>query len=472
MPKDIGHDMDLAPAEMIARRPSDRPPAGGGSSRGSDKGAGNGPGNASGRARRRDRNGAPRRRNGPIAALDVGTTKIACFIAREEDDGHLRVLGVGHHRSRGIRNGQVANMAEVEHSIRTAVDAAEQMANERLSGVIVNVSGGQPQSARVEVAMSIAGHEVRDADVRRIHAYGRQQFTAADRDLVHCIPVSYAIDGADGVLDPRGMFGQTLGVNIHLVSAQAGPLRNLSTVVERCHLDIDERVISSYASGLACLVDDEKEMGVTVIDMGGGTTTFAVFHEGHVVHTETIPIGGQHVTNDIAKGLTTPVANAERLKIIHGSALASPADNREILRVPMVGEDDEAAASEVPRSMLVQIIQPRIEETFELVRARLAASGYAQIGGRLAVLTGGASQLDGIRDVAETILDCQVRAGRPQRLRGLADSTSGPAFSTCAGMLRYALQHHVITPDTDPEEESGARRGLFGRVAGWLKENF
>ncbi|MBK1663980.1 cell division protein FtsA [Rhodospirillum rubrum] len=426
------------------------------------------------RARRKDHRAAPprRQRGGLITALDVGTTKIACFIAREEEDGALRVLGVGHHRSRGMRNGQVANMDEVELSVRAAVDAAEQMANERISTVVVNVSGGQPHSTRVEVEMSIAGHEVRGNDVRRIQAYGRGLHTSADRELVHCIPVSYAIDGTEGVLDPRGMFGQSLGVSIHLVSAAAGPLRNLSTVVERCHLDIEDKVVSPYASGLACLVEDEKQMGVTVIDLGGGTTSIAVFHEGHVVHTEMIPVGGLHVTNDIAKGLTTPVANAERLKTIHGSCSVSPADTREILRVPLVGEDDEATANEVPRSMLVQIIRPRIEETFELVRGRLEASGFDKVGGRLVVLTGGGSQLQGVRELAEVILDRQVRPGRPQRIRGLADSTSGPAFATCAGMLRYAVQHQVETPDTDPTADEAVATGALGRFARWWKDNF
>ncbi|WP_413206183.1 cell division protein FtsA [Rhodospirillum sp. A1_3_36] len=425
-------------------------------------------------SRRKEARSTParRQRGGLITALDVGTTKIACFIAREEEDGHLRVLGVGHHRSKGMRNGQVANMDEVELSIRAAVDSAEQMANERISDVVVNISGGHPHSTRVEVEMSIAGHEVRGADVRRIQAFGREQHTDPDRELVHCIPVSYAIDGADGVLDPRGMFGQTLGVNIHLISAALGPLRNLTTVVERCHLDIEDRVVTAYASGLACLVEDEKDMGVTVIDMGGGTTSIAVFHEGHVVHTGLIPVGGLHVTNDIAKGLTTPHANAERLKTMHGSCLPSPAEHRELLKVIQVGEEDEATAKEVPRSMLTQIIQPRLEETFELARAHLEASGFLEVGGRLVVLTGGASQLQGVRELAETILDRQVRHGFPRRIRGLADSTSGPAFAACAGMLRYAVQHHVETPDTDPAADNSAVSSAFGRLARWWKENF
>ncbi|WP_242390508.1 cell division protein FtsA [Pararhodospirillum photometricum] len=426
------------------------------------------------RPRRKEHRAPPprRQRDGLIAALDVGTTKIACLIAREEEDGHLRVLGIGHHRSRGMRGGQVANMDELELAVRAAVDAAEQMAGERIGAVVINISGGQPHSTRVEVEMSIAGHEVRASDVRRIQAFGREQHTAVDRELVHCIPISYAIDGADGVLDPRGMYGQTLGVSIHLVSAAMGPLRNLATVIERCHLDIEDRVVSPYASGLACLGEDEKTMGVTVIDMGGGITSIAVFNEGHVIHTATLPVGGQHVTNDIMQGLTTPLVAAERLKTVHGSCLASPSDNRELLRVPQVGEDDEANVHEVPRSMLIQIIRPRLEETFELARAHLDASGLRKIGGRLVVLTGGASQLQGVRDLAEAVLDRPVRQGRPQRIRGLADSVSGPAFSTCAGLLRYAVRHQVETPESDPALEETAVSGALGRFARWWKENF
>jgi cell division protein FtsA len=410
-------------------------------------------------------------RNSNICALDIGTTKVACFIASRGEDDELQVTGVGHYRAKGMRSGQVTNLDEAEASVRAAVDAAEQMSNVRVESVFANVSCGAPQSTRVEVELAVSGHQIRDTDVRRVLDHGSAQYDANDRDLIHCIPTGYTIDGGNGIIDPRGMYGEKLGVNIHLVTAALGPSRNLATVIDRCHLDIADRVVSPYAAGLSCLVDDEKDLGVTVIDMGGGTTSIAVFMESQVVFVETIPIGGNHVTGDVAKGLSTPVAKAERLKTVYGSVMPSPADARELLKVPLVGEDDESTSNEVPKSMLVQIIQPRLEETFELVRSHLEHSGFAKMAGRRVVLTGGASQLEGVRDLAELVLDKQVRLGRPRALRGLPESLSGPAFSTAAGLLRYGLREHVAKPDFAAMEAANKKRNL-GRIGQWLRENF
>ncbi len=410
-------------------------------------------------------------RNSTIAALDVGTTKVACFIAHMGEGDDLHLAGVGHHRARGMRGGQVTNLDEAEASVRAAVDAAEQMANSRIERVFTNISCGTPLSTRVDVELAVSGHQIRDADVRRVLDHGSAQYDATDRELIHCIPTGYSIDGSNGILDPRGMYGDKLGVNIHLVTAGIGPARNLAAVIDRCDLDIQDRVVSPYAAGLACLVDDEKDLGATVIDMGGGTTSIAVFMESQVVYVESIPIGGLHVTGDIAKGLSTPVVKAERLKTVYGSVMQTPADAREMLKVPLVGEDDEATANEVPKSMLVQIIQARIEETFELVRSHLEASGFSKQAGRRVILTGGASQLEGVRDLAELVLDKQVRLGRPRTIRGLPDSVSGPAFSTAVGLLRYGLREHVAKPDYAAMDAAKNKRS-FGRIGQWLRENF
>ena len=408
-------------------------------------------------------------RNSVIAALDVGTTKVCCFIAITDEQGQLQISGVGHHRANGMRNGEVVNMDALEASVRAAVDAAEQMAKQRIDSVFVNLTCGSPRSSQVEVELAVSGHEIRDADVRRIMEHAGGHFDAGDRDLIHCIPTSYSIDGSNGIIDPRGMYGERLGVNIHLVTAALGQSRNFSTVIEHCHLDIEDKVVSAYASGLACLVEDEKELGVTVIDMGGGTTSVAVFQKGHIEFVGSVPIGGNHVTSDIAKGLSTPIAKAERLKTVYGSVVQTPSDERELIKVPLVGEDDENSANEVPKSMLVQIIQPRLEETFEFVRDMLEVSGYSQIAGRRVVITGGASQLEGIRDLAELVLDKQVRLGRPKTIKGLPESVSGPAFATTAGLLRYAINEHVILPDIAETVSKG--RGV-DRIGQWLKENF
>ncbi|HEX6980342.1 MAG TPA: cell division protein FtsA [Alphaproteobacteria bacterium] len=409
-------------------------------------------------------------RNGLVAALDVGSTKIACFIAKIED-GAARVVGIGHQVAHGIRGGTIVDMEAAESSILNAVSAAEQMAGETLQSVIINVTGGYPTSRTVAVDVAIAGHEIGEADLRRVIDQGRNAHAQPDRRLLHAIPVSYTIDGSRGIRDPRGMCGDRLGVNMHIITANAGAVRNLETVIGRCHLDIDTFVVSPYAAGLASLVEDETDLGVCVIDMGGGTTSFAVFFDGHVVYTDVVPIGGSHVTNDIARGLSTPLAHAERMKTLYGSAIASPADEREIIDVPLVGEEEHAQANHVPKSILTGIIQPRLEETFELVRSRLEASGFDKVAGRRVVLTGGASQLQGVRELAALVLDKQVRMGRPIRLTGLSDQTGGPAFSTCAGLISYALHQNAeaLRPAAASETEVS---GWFGRFGLWLRENF
>lgn len=409
------------------------------------------------------------KRSGLIAALDVGTTKVCCFIARAQEGAEPRVIGIGHQLSRGMRSGAVVDMDEAETSIRAAVDAAEQMAGERISEVVVNLSGGQPQSANLDVEIAINGHAVGDADLRRMLEHSRQHSLAPDRELIHSIPIGYTIDGNEGINDPRGMFGERLKVTVHHITAGTGPARNLAKVVNRGHLEIESRVVSPYASGLACLVDDEKELGAICIDMGGGTTSLAVFLGGHLAHTDVIPVGGMHVTNDIARGLSTPVAAAERLKTLFGNALTSPADDREPLRVPLIGEEEEDSTNQVARSVLIQIIRPRLEETFEMVRARLEEAGVDKIVGRRAVLTGGASQMQGVRELAAMILDKQVRIGRPMGLQGLAEATGGPAFATCAGLLRYAVLNTLEVPAKAREE---VKAGRFSRLGAWLRKNF
>lgn len=412
-----------------------------------------------------------RTRTGLIAALDVGTTKVCCLIARASDDG-LKVIGIGHQASRGLRNGTIIDMDAAEASIRAAVAAAEQMAGERVRQVTVNLSAGHPLSKLIAYEVSVAGHEIGEADLRGIHdpaAYLRGE--ARDHELLHTLPVGYTIDGDRGVKDPRGMFGDKLGVHMHLISAQSGAIRNLETCVSRCHLEVEAKVVAPYAASFSSLVADERELGVTCIDMGGGVTSAAVYFDGELVHTDSVPVGGTHVTNDIARGLSTPIAHAERMKTLHGNAIPSPSDDRETIPVPLVGEEEETDTNHIPRSVLVGIIRPRVEETFEMIRAKLETAGFDREAGRRVVLTGGASQLPGVAEVAGTVLDKQVRLGRPRALEGLAEAVSGPAFSTCVGLLDYAFQNPV-------EAQNGAYRpteqpsGRLRRIGQWLRENF
>ncbi|MCP4329399.1 MAG: cell division protein FtsA [Alphaproteobacteria bacterium] len=410
-------------------------------------------------------------RHGTIAALDIGTTKVCCFIAHTDEDDRLHLRGFGHQVSKGMRGGTIIDMDAVERSVLAAVHAAEQMAGEQIHGVVVNISCGYPASRTIGLEIAIGGHEVSETDIYRALDRGREYQIDSDRSIVHSIPIGYTIDNSQGIRDPRGMYGDRLGVDIHLVTAGVSAVRNIRTCIDRTHLSVDAMVISPYASALACLVDDETQLGVTLIDMGGGTTTIAVFYEGEVVFTDFIPVGGIHVTNDIAHGLSTPVVHAERMKTLYGSAIASPADQHEVIDVPPIGESDHAEPNHVPKSLLTGVIQPRIEEIFELVRSRLELSGFGKVAGNRVVLTGGTSQLSGVRDLAALILDKQIRMGRPTRLNGLADASSGPAFSTCAGLLNYGVEKHVAPTawaGLNPEEPNG----LMGRLGEWIRVNF
>jgi cell division protein FtsA len=425
-----------------------------------------------------DRNGsqskarrpAIRPRGSLIAALDIGTTKICCFIARVEDD-EPRVLGIGHQISRGMRNGAIVDLEAASTSVMNAVHAAEEMAGETIQSVVANLSGGFSASRIIKAEIGITGREITDADMRRVLDRGYLMREPGDRQIIHSVPVGFSVDDSRGIRDPRGMLGERLGVNMHVVTASAASVRNHSSAVGRSHLEVDALVVSPYASGLSCLVEDEIGLGVTVIDMGGGTTTIGVFFDGNLIFADYVPVGGCHVTNDIARGLSTPIAHAERMKTLFGSAMSSSTDEREMIAVPQIGEEEEGHVNHVPKSLLVGIIAPRIEETFELVRNRLEASGFDKVAGRRVVLTGGACQLHGSREFAGLILDKQVRIGRPHRVAGLAEATGGPAFATTAGLLHFALSERA--------EVSGAGRsaasppsGVFGRLGHWLKQNF
>ncbi|HLJ64403.1 MAG TPA: cell division protein FtsA, partial [Stellaceae bacterium] len=354
--------------------------------------------------------GAPR--GGIAAAVDIGTSKVVCFLARLKDS-EPQVIGIGHQLARGVRNGLIVDIEAASQSILAAVHAAEQMAGETLAEVVVNLSGGFGASRLFKTEIALHGREVSDADMRRVLEMGLFQKDLPDREVIHSIPVGFSIDQSHGIRDPRGMFGQKLGVNMHVVTAGAAAARNLATCMGRCHLDIAALVVSPYASGLSSLVEDETELGVTVIDMGGGTTTIAVFFDGNLVFADTVPVGGNHVTNDIARGLSTPLNHAERIKTLFGSAISALSDERELITVPQIGDEDERETTQIPKSLLFGIISPRLEETFELVRDRLESSGFDKIAGKRVVLTGGACQLPGTRELAGLILDKQIRIGRP-----------------------------------------------------------
>lgn len=403
-----------------------------------------------------------------LAVLDVGTTKVACFIGRLAEGGRVRIIGLSHQVNRGVKAGTIVDMEAAEAAIGSAVTAAEDMAGETIHGLLVSMAGGHPASRTVGIEVDIAGHAVSEADIRQALRVDPDDLPD-DSELVHAIPVTYALDGNRGIRDPRGMFGDTLGLELHLVTTATGAMRNLATCIQRCHLQVDAFVTASYAAGLACLVEDEMQLGATVIDLGGGTTSVGVFFDSRLVFVDSLPVGGAHVTNDIARGLTTSITAAERLKTFYGSAVTSPADDRELIDVPLIGERNPDQSNHVPKSLLTGIIQPRLEEVFELVRSRLEASGFHRVAGRRVVLTGGASQMQGIQELARTVLDKQVRLGRPRTIPGLAEATSGPAFSAAVGLLAHADRHYADMAVVSRLED-GPAGGLLGRLGGWIRE--
>ncbi|MGH1455868.1 MAG: cell division protein FtsA [Alphaproteobacteria bacterium] len=411
-----------------------------------------------------------------LAALDIGSSKTACFIGRIiDDEGTFEIVGVGHRPSQGIKNGTIVDLEAAESVIRQTVHAAENMAAEVMRGyplreVIASVSGVHGHSFGHSVNVDIGGHDVTDNDVRMALAHAQEREEDDELELIHTIPTFFRIDGQDGIRDPRGMFAEEMQVDVNLVTGDAVCLRNMASCIQRSHLEISSLCIGGYASGLSSLVDDEVDLGCTVIDIGGGTTSFAVFHSGFMIYCDAIPLGGKSITNDIAKGLTTSVESAERLKIMYGSAMAGPTEDGELIDVPSLGEEESGKQNHIPRSYLTGIIQPRAEEIFEMVRARLTDNGLDKVIGRRVVLTGGSSQIANIKELGEHVLDKQVRLGKPIKLTGLPDAVSGASFSTVAGLLTYAAEH----VDEMPAEIMARVRpdSVIERAKLWFKENW
>lgn len=411
-----------------------------------------------------------KRRNGLIAALDIGTTKVVCFIARVTGPGELEVVGIGHQVSQGMSAGMITDAKAVETCVLATVNAAEQMAGANIDRVFVNITGGKINSRILHVEVPVNGNQITAKDVNRIINAGVNECQQEGRTIIHCIPTDFLIDGEGGIQDPQGMVGNHLGVKLHLMSVSNTALMNISQCLARCHLDIEDFTVAPYASGLACLTRDEKDLGVTMLDLGGGNTSFCLFRNGKVVYADSLPLGGIHITKDIAYGLATDMANAERIKTLYGNVFTTSVDEQEMIDVPTI--DDEWEFTSIPRAMLIRIIRPRVEEIFEMVNARIKAQGIEDIAGSRVVLTGGGSNLLGIKELASMMFGKQARLASPNYIDGLAESTKGPAFSTCVGMLGYARDKiakdsFVATKTTQQEQKN-----YYSRMFHWLCENF
>ena len=419
-----------------------------------------------------------------VAALDLGQSKVACFIMKPDGVRHadrtIRVAGASHVQSKGVRGGAIVNMDEAAQAIGHAVERAERTAGSPVSGVIVTTAIGQMASHRVQARVSLGAGAVSDADLARAIGMALAQIRLPNRRPIHVLPIGWSVDGARGVHDPRSMRGHSLGLDLLVVSMAEGAFASLSHCLELAHLDLQGVAAAPVVSSVSSLEEDEMVLGCVCIDMGGGSPSAAVWGGRSLLHIESLNVGGDHVTSDIARGLSTSKAGAERLKTLHGSAMASANEDREMLEAPPRGEEPGAGPVIVPRAMLKTVIAPRVEETLELLRDRLRDAGVGLEPGAGLVLTGGASQLNGVRELAVRVFDRPVRLGRPQRAPHLADSAAGPAFCSAAGVLLRAaygpreavsarkLMSRQITAADAPRVHGG---NLVARAAGWLREN-
>ncbi|HEX3809711.1 MAG TPA: cell division protein FtsA [Rhizomicrobium sp.] len=408
-------------------------------------------------------------RTGLVAVLDIGTSKVVCLIGRAEP-GNLKVLGAALREAQGLKAGTVTNLDLAEESIREAVAAAENHADIRIQNVLISVNCGQPTSITAKAGMALEGALVSDGHLRALLNDGRSRCKLDGFEVIQSAPTSYVVDEARGVRDPSGMFCERLGVSMHAVAVRPSPLQNLKLAVERCHLTVAGSLFGAYASGLSTLTPDEMQLGATVIDMGGGATSIAVFLEGQLVHADVVPVGGAHVTADLARMLAAPLSAAERIKTLYGAALGDIESGADVVAVPQMGEDGGDYAVRVPRSMLTRIIQPRLEEIFGEVNTRLRASGYDVAAGRRAVLTGGGCQLAGARELAGRVLNKQVRLGRPQTFVGLPAASAGPDYATALGLLMAGatMPPEALNPDLAADPEPRRQSSFIKRLAGGL----
>ena len=423
------------------------------------------------------------KRSALVAALDIGTSKIACLIARLKPQppqevlrrrSHaVEVIGFSHTGARGMKTGNVIDLTEAEEAVRHAVDLAERSARRQIESVIVSIGAGRPASELFAASVDVSRSTVSDSDIARVLAAGSRRSVRQGRVVLHSMPIGFALDEARGIRDPRGMLARRFGVDMHVVTSDIATARNLMLAVERCHLSIEAMVASPYVAGLSALADDEADHGAAVVDMGAGTTTMAVFSSGRFVHADGFALGGFHVTMDLARGLSASVYDAERIKTLYGSVLSGGLDERDMITVATVGMDERDPPQFVSRAALTRIIKPRVEEILEMVRDRLAASPFAAEPRARVVLTGGASQLTGLSELAHRILGRPVRIGRPLGISGLPDPAKGAAFAVAAGLLVYPQAAHLehFEPRRTRHLMTGTG-GYVARVGRWLRESF
>ena len=429
-------------------------------------------------------------KRGRLAVIDVGTSKISCLILKLDQarfggeaggapgggalDGAVEVVGARTVQARGIRRGEIVDMEAAARAVRQALLAAEKMASpavERVDHAVVAFSGGRPESFFTEGTAETETGQVTERDISNALAAAPEPPVGEGRQILHAQTVAMGLDHVTGITDPRGMTGRRLTVGLHVLAVDARPLANLMECVRQCDLDLAGVVSAPYAAGLAALVEDEQRLGAICIDMGGGGTSMSVFLRDHLICAEQIRIGGAQVTADIAAGLMVRQNVAERLKTLHGGAVATAADDREMLDAPRRGEEESPERRQVSRGALIGVIRPRVEEVFRHLRARMVALGLTEMPGSAIVLTGAACQMPGLDDVATRVLGRRPRIGRPLRIAGLPQALSGPESAAAVGLALYVMRPHDELWDFEPPRLLGARTWAAGFV-GWLRESW
>ncbi|MGB8622417.1 MAG: cell division protein FtsA [Paracoccaceae bacterium] len=436
------------------------------------------------RAMRRMRKQAMDR--GVIAILDVGSSKIACLVLRFDGpdrfrggDGvgslagqsGFRVIGAATTRSRGVRFGEIDAMQETERAIRTAVQAAQKMAGTRVDHVIASMAGAQPRSYGLDGMIDLVDSAVSEEDVARVLAACDVPDFGEGREVLHAHPVNFALDHRTGLNDPRGQIGNKLACDMHLLTVDTHAVQNLLYCIKRCDLELAGLASSAYVSGVSSLVEDEQELGAACIDLGGGATGVSVFIKKHMIYADSVRLGGDHITQDISKGLQVPLATAERIKTFYGGVVATGMDDREMIEIGGDSGDYEHDRRTVSRAELIGIMRPRVEEILEDVRARLDAAGFEHLPSQQIVLTGGGSQIPGLDGLASRILGQQVRLGRPLRVQGLPQAATGPAFSSAVGLCLFAAHPQDEWWDFEIPAERYPARSLK-RAVRWFKDNW
>jgi len=403
-----------------------------------------------------------------IVGLDIGTSKVVAIVGEISPEGGIEIIGIGSHPSKGLKKGVVVNIESTVHSIQKAVDEAELMAGCQIHSVFAGIAGSHIRSLNSHGIVAIRDREVTPGDIERVIDAAQAVAIPADQKILHILPQEFVIDDQEGIREPISMSGVRLEAKVHMVTGAVSAAQNIIKCVRRCGLEVDDIILEQLASSYAILNEDEKDLGVCLVDIGGGTTDIAVFTEGSIQHTAVIPIAGDQVTNDIAIALRTPTQSAEEIKIKYACALTQLAAADAEIEVPSVGERPPRT---LKRHTLAEVVEPRYEELLTLIQAELRRSGFEELIAAGVVLTGGSSKIEGLVELAEEVFHMPVRLGSPEKVSGLVDVVRNPIYATGVGLLLFGHQNRTVRRGFDDGFGRGVR-GIWERMKGWFQGNF